>query len=269
MVAKKKSKKVTDVGFIPGIYNYCDRWCEKCEQRLHCMSFVMGKKIEEKGGFSFDREVSREDENIWTRLKNVFDSTYEVLHELAEERGIDVEDIYTSENIDKDFWGENFEDRSKGESCNLQVEASDIIRICMIYEDMGDKCLERIFEQLDEKDKRETGEAVDDAVEVVNWYLDLIQAKMRRALYGYFYQESFGKRDTEDFNGSAKVALIAVDRSIESWRLIREICPDHLREIRHLLVVLEQLQTDIGKQFPGAREFRRPGFDEFVCKDAV
>ena len=94
-----------DVGFIPGIYNYCDRWCEKCEQQLRCMSFVMGKKIEEKGGFNFEREGHREDESIWARLKEVFESTYEVLHELAEERGLDVEDIYASENIDREFWG--------------------------------------------------------------------------------------------------------------------------------------------------------------------
>ena len=93
-----------DVGFIPGIYNYCDRWCEKCEQQLRCMSFVMGKKIEEKGGFNFEREGHREDESIWARLKEVFESTYEVLHELAEERGLNVEDIYASENIDREFW---------------------------------------------------------------------------------------------------------------------------------------------------------------------
>ena len=92
-----------DVGFIPGIYNYCDRWCEKCEQQLRCMSFVMGKKIEEKGGFNFEREGHREDESIWARLKEVFESTYEVLHELAEERGLNVEDIYASENIDREL----------------------------------------------------------------------------------------------------------------------------------------------------------------------
>ena len=56
----------------------------------------MGKKIEEKGGFNFEREGHREDESIWARLKEVFESTYEVLHELAEERGLDVEDIYAS-----------------------------------------------------------------------------------------------------------------------------------------------------------------------------
>lgn len=260
-MAKKKLKKLTEVGFIPGIYNYCDRWCEKCEQRLHCMSFVMGKKIEDKGGFNFDREVSREDESIWTRLKDVFESTYEVLHELAEERGIDVEDIYASENINKEFWGEDFENHARGEKCSELVESSDIIRICMIYEDLADKCLEKIFDVLESQKKNRKKDQVDNALEVVNWYLDLIQAKMRRALHGVYYQEAYGKKDPDDFNGSAKVALIAIDRSNENWLIIQKHCADYQREIGHLLVILEQLRLDIEKQFPEAREFLRPGFE--------
>lgn len=262
MVAKKRSNKVTEIEFIPGIYNYCDRWCEKCEQQQHCMSFVMGKKLEEKGGFNFDRETSREDEGIWARLKEVFESTYEVLHELAEERGIDVEDIYTSENINKEFWGEEFENRLKGEKCNALVEEADIVRICMIYEDLADKCLERIFGCLDLKKKKNK---IDDQLEVVNWYLDLIQAKMRRALYGYYYQQGSDKKELEDYNGSAKVALLAVDRSLESWTQLRKAFADNKRDIGHLLVVLQQLRTDIERQFPNAREFQRPGFEKPGC----
>ena len=28
--------------FIPGIYNYCDRWCERCAFTARCMNFAMG-----------------------------------------------------------------------------------------------------------------------------------------------------------------------------------------------------------------------------------
>ena len=141
-----------DVGFIPGIYNYCDRWCEKCEQQLRCMSFVMGKKIEEKGGFNFEREGHREDESIWARLKEVFESTYEVLHELAEERGLDVEDIYASENIDREFWGEDYEGTPR-EQVYQKLESSDLLRICSIYEYWADKCMELLYEIINDKEK--------------------------------------------------------------------------------------------------------------------
>lgn len=264
---KKKVKKIAEAGFIPGIYNYCDRWCERCQLRLRCMSFVMGKKIEEKGEFNLDKEVNWEEESVWSRLKSVFESTYEVLHELAEERGIEVEDIYAAENIDKEFWGEEFENQIQGEKANRLIEASDIIRICMIYEDLADKCLEKIFVFLDEQEKEE-GPA-SEALEVVNWYLDLIQAKMRRALYGYYYQPKKPGKQTEDYNGSAKVALLAIDRSEKNWQLISGYCPLYRKEISQLMVVLAQLRTDIETQFPEARAFLRPGFEiEVPCTAA-
>lgn len=254
------------MGFIPGIYNYCDRWCEKCSQQEHCMSYVMGKKIEEKGGFNFDEEIARDDENVWTRLKGVFESTYEVLHELAEERGMDVEDIYTSENIDKEFWGEDYEMGEHKEKENLLIESSDIIRVCLIYENLADKCLEKIFEVLDEKEESGAeelpGNEIDDLLDTINWYLDLIQAKMRRALYGYYRMRTTGKEEREDFNGSAKVALISIDKTVVAWKEVTEYCPDNAREISHILVVLEQLERDIERQFKEARSFFRLGFDE-------
>lgn len=261
IVPRKKLKKLKDAGFIPGIYNYCDRWCEKCDQKSHCMSFVMGKKIEERGGFNFDEEISHEEENAWARLKDVFESTYEVLHELAKERGIDVEDIYASENIDREFWGDDYEHTElKEERDNLMVEDSDIIRICLIYEDLCEKCLERMFEILDEKLGEEKGQEVDEALEIVNWYQDLIQAKMRRALHAYYHVGSAGD-EKEDCNGSAKVALIAIDRSEAAWRILQIYCTEMKREILQLSVVLAQLKKDIQFQFPEAEKFRRPGFE--------
>lgn len=263
-MAKKSVNKVIEVGFIPGIYNYCDRWCEKCDQQLHCVSYVMGRKIEEKGGFKFNQEISLEGNTIWKRLKQVFDSTYQVLKEVAEERGIKLEDIYAAENIDREFWGEAIDNRDRVDTCNTAVEQSDIIRICLIYEDLADKGLERIFEYLDKKPHRVPTPALDEALEVVNWYLDLIQAKMRRALYGYFSFELFDQGEREDYNGSAKVALIAIDRSLKSWQKIKTSCPEFKETIDHLKVVLAELRKEIQKLFPEARDFQRPGFEKPV-----
>lgn len=247
-------------GFIPGIYNYCDRWCEKCEQRLHCMSYVMGKKIEEKGGFNFDKEVAREDENVWKRLKEVFESTYKVLHELAQERGIKVEDIYKAENIEKEFWGEDFENQLRGEKSDRLIEKSDVIRISMIYECVADRCLEKIYEFIDSKEEEKEG--LDETLDIVNWYLDLIQAKMRHALYNFYHhQKECGQ---EEYNGAAKVALISVERSINGWKALAVHCPDQEKEIGHVLMILAQLDKEIEELFPDAREFKRPGFEKPV-----
>lgn len=221
------------------------------------MSFVVGKKIEEKGGFNFEREVHQEDQSVWTRLKEVFESTYEVLHELAEERGLSVEDIYASENIDREFWGEDYEYNQR-EQIYLKLESSDLLRICNIYEYMADKCVEQLYEIINDKEKNEP---LEEALEVVGWYPDLIQAKIRRALYGYHYSLANKSKTPEDYNGSAKVALIGVERSIANWKIIQPLCPAYRKEISHLLVVLEQLRNEADEYFPKAMTFVRPGFD--------
>ena len=89
----------------------------------------------------------------------------------------------------------------------------------------------------------------------------MIQAKIRRALYGYHYHTANKSKTTEDYNGSAKVALIGVERSIENWKIIQPLCPAYQKEISHLLVGLEQLRSDADEDFPKARTFVRPGFD--------
>ena len=30
--------------FIPGIFNYCDRWCERCPQTARCRLFAMDQE---------------------------------------------------------------------------------------------------------------------------------------------------------------------------------------------------------------------------------
>ena len=107
---KKKEKKIVDTGFVPGIYNYCDRWCERCPLQLRCMSYLMGKKLKERTKVNLGEEMPDDDESALARLKNIFDSTFDVLRELAEERGMGIEDIYSSEKVPRGFWGEDDED---------------------------------------------------------------------------------------------------------------------------------------------------------------
>ena len=58
---KKKEKKIVDTGFVPGIYNYCDRWCERCPLQLRCMSYMMGKKLKERTKVNLGEEMPEED----------------------------------------------------------------------------------------------------------------------------------------------------------------------------------------------------------------
>jgi hypothetical protein len=112
-------------------------------------------------------------------------------------------------------------------------------------------------------DPEQEMEDLADAVDVVEWYHTLITAKIGRALD----QQIRGVPECiadmpKDSDGSAKVALIAMDRSMAAWLRTRERLPEQADRILDFLVALERLRRSTERQFPEARSFVRPGFDD-------
>lgn len=112
-------------------------------------------------------------------------------------------------------------------------------------------------------------EQIRQASEVIHWYQFQIAVKTIRALSsrgdeedpdGWTTDESLAK----DSDGSAKVALLGVDRSIGAWRLMQLSLPERAEMVTPLLVQLERLRNATEREFPAARDFIRPGFDEIV-----
>ncbi len=105
---------------------------------------------------------------------------------------------------------------------------------------------------------------VEDAREVIQWYQYQIAVKTMRALSGR--KEELDDPEIADFpkdsDGSAKVALIGIDRSIAAWRMMQLSSPDRVESIVPLILQLERLRQRVEKSFPQARDFVRPGFDE-------
>lgn len=105
--------------------------------------------------------------------------------------------------------------------------------------------------------------SIEDAVEIIRWYQYQIEVKLLRALHGALEErpailEEFPK----DSDGSAKVALIAMDRSIAAWGELYRQLPGAQDDILDLLVQLDRLRRKTEQVFPEARAFVRPGFDE-------
>jgi hypothetical protein len=67
-----------------------------------------------------------------------------------------------------------------------------------------------------------------------------------------------------DADGSAKIALIAIDRSIGAWAILHREFPDREDETLKILAELQRLRNFLECEFPEARAFIRPGFDEDV-----
>jgi hypothetical protein len=53
--------------FIPGIYNTCDYWCERCAFTRRCRNFSMGREMErESRGEAVDNDATNAE--FWNRL---------------------------------------------------------------------------------------------------------------------------------------------------------------------------------------------------------
>ena len=69
---------VKNAAFIPGIYNYCDRWCERCAFTSHCANYAVSEAHFSGPG---DRDLSNK--RFWDKLSEVLQVTLDMLHEEA------------------------------------------------------------------------------------------------------------------------------------------------------------------------------------------
>ena len=65
-----------------------------------------------------------------------------------------------------------------------------------------------------------------------------------------------------DYDGSAKIAVIAIERSMQCWIKLYDLLPDEEHHFLKLLSMLERLKSMTIQEFPAAMAFKRPGFDD-------
>jgi len=261
--------------FISGIYNYCDRWCERCPFTTRCLVYATEKEDD-------DDPESRDITNakFWSRLEKIFQEAHEMIQEWAEEAGVDLETIETEVAL------------ADREQQRLDAKQHELSLSARRYAEMVQRWFEEEFavEQNVHDDttgkSRSTEDDIDvsDAIEVIRWYQFFVAAKVFRALMArdrpVLDQEltseaifSGAELDDDevpieplgdDGDGSAKIALIAIDRSSSAWRVMQSSLPEKAESIVQVLFELERLRRVAEQAFPNARDFIRPGFDEII-----
>jgi hypothetical protein len=258
---KDKLKKLAnDPRLISGIYNYCDRWCERCPFTSRCLNFAMG---EEDGD---NPELQDHNSDVfWQRFESSLGLAMELLTELAEKQGIDLNETDDDETITH----QEERNRQAAESHEISRAAKEYIKLA----DSWFKKSRRLFKerQHDMKTELKMGlgikkvlreaDSIVDVTEVIGWYQHQIYIKIIRAFMGSDLEE-WEDELQNDSNGSAKVALIGIDRSIAAWAKLIDHFPEQSDNILDLLLHLDRLRKKTEKIFPKARAFKRPGFDK-------
>jgi hypothetical protein len=222
---------------------------------------------ERDGGNLAERDLNNE--KFWQKLRQTFSETVELVRADAKERGIDLDD---PELIKAAVAHSRAERR-------LAAKNRPLARAAMAYLKAVDKWFadaQPAFRakglELETLARLETGNPQAEAagliefVDVIRWYQHFIYVKLCRAIESRASEEL--ETDTamlefpKDSNGSAKIALIAIDRSIAAWSGLRTALGGRDEEdVLDLLVQLASIRRAAEELFPGARAFVRPGFD--------
>jgi hypothetical protein len=252
--AKRILNATNKPGIIPGIHNYCDRWCAKCAFTQRCGSF----SIEEE----FAKDDLKNEEEIWSHLSVMLETSLELLKSQAEQLGIEINE--TNVEIDQ-----NFDTKLSRNNNPIICEASKYSKLTeewldsykTVLENLDNILFERGAEQLFMEDINEPD--FTHLIEVIAYYKDFISIKINRALMQSLENNS-GLKELADYdaNGSAKISLIAIDRSIGAWASILKRMPSREDELLIILVILQKLRCSLESEFPKARQFHRPGFDD-------
>jgi len=228
---------------ISGVHNYCDGWCERCPFTTRCSVHAITVAIGMCGGdsragmalaVSLPPPVTAEEERRRAALIDAMNACNPTDAEVGE-------------------FAREEEARSE------RIEETAAVTASM----QASLLMDTWFDTHDAPERAASGPA-GDALQVARWDRHLIPVKVQRALHGldeYLRGETTWDDPVQnDWNGTAKLALLCLRRSIEAWDTLAEALGDP--DARAVADQLRALRAEMERTFPNAFRFIRPGFDE-------
>jgi len=243
--------------FIPGIYNYCDRWCERCTLTSKCSLYAREEQR--------DKTNDSNPEAFFEQVSENFKIAMEMLLEMAQEKGIDLNNLDDTEYELEEKKLEEF-----AEKHILSIQSKDYSDLSRSWFKKNEDILKNASEKLNQDlslglandNTIKKIEELKDAIEIIHWFNFQIYVKLMRALRHGELDLDYEDPVQNDANGSAKVALIGTEMSLGAWGVLHGHLPDQEDEILDILLLLEKIRKGIFKTFPLVNEFVRPGFDD-------
>lgn len=225
-------------GFIVGIYHYCDAWCDRCPFTSRCrlfadkvqMAAVLDPNLEPVVNAPVHPSDIPPPPPPW--LQELLDGMDEAARtpcaeDSAPRRRRELRKVPERDAIDRraESYSRRVRAWSSGQEFAMSSEASD-------------------------------------PRAVITWYHMMIHVKAMRALQGLAEDDPTDRDWPPDYDGSAKVALIGIDRSHTAWLDLVAVGFQSASEVAPFLEDLLWLRAALERTFPKARSFVRAAFDE-------
>ena len=225
---------------IDFISSYCDSWCERCGYTSRCSAFAVHAAVAMCGDFREGLELAvgaphpvgpssrhGEQPNVWAGLENV-EPTEQELREVQRQEEAR---------------------RSRMDDTPIMKRAHTLAMAS-----------HRWFASRSAAVRAVADDVLREALDITQWDSTFVGAKLARALRGRAGEDDDDDPVQNDWNGSAKVALISLERSEAAWHVIAQSTGDAAPSV--LAGQVADLRREVEHAFPNARSFIRPGFDE-------
>lgn len=235
---------------ISGIHNYCDRWCERCLFLDRCTLGVIELKRWAKGKDWRPEDFMRELDALFDEPANEAPWLEEMDFPMDEPVEEEVPDAQT-EARQKDL-------RERGIRYYRAMQAF----LNVQKKRLEDRRMDMTGAHIEGRDQHERS-ALAEALEVISWYVHFMFVKANRALSGLedMHEDHWDGAQQSDANGSAKLAILAAQRSIGAWKMVHRHWPDQGETIAGLIRQIDQFRRIMEDYFPDWQQFIRPGFD--------
>ncbi|BAX82183.1 hypothetical protein [Labilibaculum antarcticum] len=244
---------------IPGIYNYCDGWCERCSFTSNCLNY----KMMEEGVPDLDTS-NYEATSAMDNLDEMFQLSMELLKQAAKDLGMEMpektDDFDVEEEEKKDDLIFKGQIMSQADMYSELVDSWFAEFESLLF--IGSCSLKELLDYKDEEEMSELEKVVFNSYEIIRWHQFIIPSKLFRSLRSKANTEETGNEFYKhDSIASGKVALLSIDASIEAWTCFMQKFSETEDRMLPLLLILSGLRTMVEKIFPESRDFIRPGFD--------
>ncbi|KAB7732126.1 hypothetical protein F5984_07905 [Rudanella paleaurantiibacter] len=250
--------------FIPGIYNYCDTWCERCPFTARCQSF----QLQRQEPVTPVTSPANKGEVLVQQLTEALNMTRQYLDKLRAQTGnTDTEGPTEDEKKKLEeraaFRRQQAKNHPAAQLSHQYMRESGVwlASEAQLLEETGQQQLTHVELGIGSQDDAMTLlNGLKDAWEKIKWYRTLIPVKTMSALR-ILTEPTTDTMLMSYYLGKAKLVLVCIDQSLTAWETVLASYPDKMDEALDALALLTRLRREMETLFPAARAFQRPGLD--------
>lgn len=247
---------------IPGIYNFCDTWCERCLFTNRCRSY----QIQQEAGLA---KPIQSGSDMVGQLTEALNLTRLYVEKLARaQRATESDAPAEAQTL---LLEEQAVSRAK-----IDVRRHPAALLATEYLRLSGTWLSEEKGLLQQAGQRQLADvklgvrtedeampllnALKDAWDMLHWYRTLIPVKTQSVLRSL--NEPLADEPMVNYHlGKAKLVLVSIDRSLMAWHTLLESYPEKTDDLLDTLALLSRLRRELETLFPNARTFQRPGLD--------